>query len=265
MKRCVLALILLIRICQAQEWQAEVMTGFASYNGDLSQRAFSPRSVRPAVALNMKYEFYYLVIRGGIAWAQLAGDDKFNKDVSYKSRNLSFRTNVWEASLCAELNLVEPDLFYAYPYLFAGVGVFKYDPYAFDNEGKKVKLHPLRTEGQGLPEYPDRKKYSLTQFNIPVGGGWKWRFNKTYDLAFEFGYRVLFTDYLDDVSKNYVSGTVLTNRVGPKAAEMANRAKPIPGSGATPGPGEMRGNPGVKDSYFFSGIKLIMHINGRQE
>lgn len=265
MKRLMIAFAFLVQTAHAQEWQADIMAGLASYNGDLSQKALNVHTLRPAINVNLKYEFYYLVLRAGLSYTHLVGHDKYNKDPSLRNRNLSFRTNLWELSLIAEYNFVEPDLFYAYPYLLAGVGVFRHNPFAYDNEGNKVKLHPLRTEGQGLPEFPKRKKYSLTQACLPIGIGWKWKVNEKFDVAYEMSYRVLFTDYLDDVSTNYVSPALLTDRFGPKSAEMANRARPLPGSSRVPGPGDPRGNPNVKDNYIMSGFKLIMHLEKRKD
>ncbi|MFN4316083.1 MAG: DUF6089 family protein [Chitinophagaceae bacterium] len=264
MKRILIALSMLFSTAHAQEWQAEVMLGGATYNGDLTQKALNFRTIRPTVNVNLKYEFYYLVLRAGITYAHLMGHDKYNKDIYLRNRNLSFRTNVWDFSVVAEYNLVEPDLFYAYPYLFAGVSLFRFDPFAFDSTGKKVKLQPLRTEGQGLSQYPGRKPYSLLQASIPVGLGWKWKVNERFDLAYEMTYRILFTDYLDDVSTTYPNRAILANEISPKSAEMSNRAKPVPGNNYVPGTGDMRGNPDVKDHMLSMGIKLIMHLEKRK-
>ena len=265
MKRLLLAMAMLVNGVFAQEWQAEFMVGGASYNGDLAEKALNLRRVRPTVSLNIKYEFYYLVFRAGFTYSHLVGHDKYNKDPYLRNRNLSFRSNVWEFNAIAEYNLVEPDIFHAYPYLFAGVGLLHSDPYAFDNEGNKVKLRPLRTEGQGLPQYPGRKPYSKIQACIPVGAGWKWKLNEKFDLAYELGFRILFTDYLDDVSTTYANPAFLNSEVGPKSVEMANRAKPVPGSNYLPKTGDMRGNPDVNDNYFMSSFKIIWHLQGRKD
>jgi opacity protein-like surface antigen len=213
------------------------------------------------VGVNLKYEYYYLVVRGGIAWGQIGADDKNNGKIpDIRNRNLSFKSNILELSLCAELNLMEPDIFYAYPYVFGGIGLMRFNPYTNDNAGQKTFLHPLGTEGQGLSEYPDRKSYSLTQICIPFGAGWKVDVNDNWGLGIEFGYRILFTDYLDDVSKTYVNTQVLLNKRGPKSAELAFRATPVPGTGFFPTEGDMRGNSGVKDGYFFNGLKVLYHF-----
>src|SRR5205085_6237819 len=108
----------------------------------------------------------------------------------------NFKSTVLEGSVCAEINLFEPEVYVSYPYVFAGIGVFHFDPYTYDKENKKTYLQPLSTEGQGLPEYPNRKSYKLTQVCLPFGGGWKVNINKRFDLIYEVGFRYLFTDYL---------------------------------------------------------------------
>ena len=125
----------------------------------------------------------------------------------------------------------------------------------------KTFLHPLSTEGQGLAAYPGRKPYSLTQLCLPFGAGWKWTFSKRYDIIYELGYRLLFTDYLDDVSTTYVDPQLLLAARGPKAVEVAYRAQHSAGSYPyQEGPGDQRGNPNVKDWYFFSGLKLLIRL-----
>src|SRR5690606_13448162 len=80
-----------------------------------------------------------------------------------------------------------------------------------------------RTHGHGLPQYPDRKPYTLTQFAIPFGAGVKFRVSPNTVLAYEVGLRKIFTDYLDDVSTTYVDQATLLQERGPKAVEMAYR------------------------------------------
>lgn len=250
--------------CLAQStgrgWQLEIMPGVAGYKGDLTESYFPVSTIGPSAALNVKYDFGEMVIfRAGIAWAKVSGDDKDNKTDYLKGRNLDFKTNILEASLIGEIVPFDPEVYYTYPYFFLGVGLFRFDPYTYDKDNKKTSLRPLNTEGQGLAEYPDRKKYSLTQFCVPFGGGWKIHLNAKYALAFELGVRFLFTDYLDDVSKNYVDMETLLLKKGPKAVELAFRGNPLPLEG------EMRGNPGVKDMYVFSGFKLTMNIGKWKE
>ena len=255
MKYCVTFLLFTSTLCYGQIWEAEIMTGITGYKGDLTQNHFAVKTMRPAVGFNLKYNFdNTILLRGGILLGSLTGDDKYNKRDDLQARNLSFKTQLVELSLIAEYNLLEPDIFYAYPYIFGGIGLFKFDSYAYDDNHQKTYLHPLNTEGQGLPEYPDRKPYSKTQFCIPFGLGWKWRFSRQFEFVYEFGYRLMFTDYLDDVSKPYVDPQVLLAARGPKSVEMAFRSfHPM-------FEGDIRGNSEVNDWYYFHGIKLVMHL-----
>jgi hypothetical protein len=236
------------------------MTGVSGYNGDLTEQIFSPGTIGPAAGFNLKYNYNDIFIfRGGITWGKISGDDKNNHKTDLKCRNLNFRTDIVELNLCLEVNLFEPDFFCAYPYVFAGVGVFHFNPYTYDDHRKKTYLQPLGTEGQGLATYPDRKPYSLTQFCLPFGGGVKINLNKKYDLVYELAGRALVTDYLDDISTTYVNTqTLMTNR-RPKAAELAYRQTGAP----FPNEGDIRGNPKVKDLYFITGLKLLIRL-GRE-
>lgn len=237
----------------AQQWMAEGMIGGSCYSGDLSQTNFSFNRVGPALALNVKYSNNTIwSLRGGISFANVSGSDAKNKDPELQTRNLSFKTNVVELNVCGELATLDPSLYFSYPYIFAGVGAFYFNPYTKDDQNNKVFLRPLSTEGQGLAAYPDRKKYSPVQFCIPFGTGWKYEYKKKWEFSYEFGYRLLFTDYLDDVSYKYVSLDYLAENVGPKAAELAYRKKNIPFREE----GQSRGNPKLKDVYFFSGFKI---------
>lgn len=245
---------------KAQEgWQVEIMPGVAVYRGDLSQGPFSLKSVGPGFNANVKYDFGDMVVlRGGIGWGMLQGDDQQSKKEYIRIRNLSFKTMVAELSLCAEVNLLDPEAYYAYPYLLTGVGVFRFNPYAYDNNHKKVNLQPLGTEGQGLPQYPGRHKYSLTQLFIPFGGGWKYNVKGKYAVSFEMAVRYLFTDYLDDVSTTYINKGILLNERGQTAVDLAFRQTP------TPGEGEQRGNENTKDFYIMSGVKFIWYMNRKK-
>ncbi|MEO8768769.1 MAG: DUF6089 family protein [Ferruginibacter sp.] len=245
---------------RAQQWFAEVTAGTSSYNGDLTQKEVSAKRLGPMIGLNIKYNTGDFVnIRGGISYARLGANDKNNPDPGLQSRRLNFKTNVIELNVCAEVNVLDPETFYSYPYIFGGVGVFHFNPYTYDDYGHKTFLQPLGTEGQGLASYPNRKKYSLYQVCFPVGGGFKYNYKKDWEISFEFGYRILFTDYLDDVSKTYVNLKALQEANGNEAADLSYRKQ-------TPflEEGEKRGNSGVRDSYFFAGIKIATAIGKKK-
>jgi hypothetical protein len=257
MKSLLIALFFLSNSCFAQYWMGEVMVGAMSYNGDLKEHAITVRGIRPVVSINAKYNSNdFINFRAGISWGMVSAHDKHNPGTGFKTRNLDFTSHILEVTAGAEANLLDPENYSCYPFLFAGVGLFHFNPYSYDKDNKKTYLQPLSTEGQGLKEYPDRKKYSLTQFCLPLGFGMKWKYKKGMEISYEFGYRITFTDYLDDVSKTYVDLKTLEKAKGQKAMEMSFRRLNSTYSET----GEARGNPDVKDAYFFSGIKLSFKL-----
>src|SRR5450432_2578128 len=186
MKFCVIFLLLFTNIAKGQRYQAELMVGVSGYNGDLTQRRISIEQIRPAFNFNIKYNpGGYFNIRAGIGYGEVVGDDKNNTHADLKNRRLNFKSNILEANVIAEFNLFDPEIYTAYPYLMGGVGVFHFNPFTYDKDNKKTYLQPLGTEGQGLEEFPDRKKYSLIQLCLPVGIGWKWIINDDLDVSYE--------------------------------------------------------------------------------
>jgi len=189
----------------------------------------------------------------------LEGDDRVNRDY-LQSRNLSFHSALSEFHAGIEYRIINPANFSFTPYVFAGIGVFHYNPYAI-YQGNKYYLQPLGTEGQGLSQYPEKKLYSLTQFCIPYGGGFKWQVNCNLNLGFEFGHRKLFTDYLDDVSGTYADENVLRNARGQIAVDLAFRRRELEPGRQYPGEGGGRGNAKLDDWYYFTGFTIGLRLN----
>ncbi len=186
------------------------------------------------------------------------------------NRNVNFRSNIAEIALLAELHPlymfidwpskdVMPPRFS--PYVVGGVGYFSFNPQAELN-GRLIDLQPLSTEGQGFAEYPNRPVYKLKQMNFPVGAGVKYDLSPLLNVRAEFLYRILRTDYLDDVStryidpalySNYFSGSRLTNAILLSDRQIEYRTAP----------GGKRGSPLQKDAYFTASLKLSL-ILGRE-
>lgn len=247
--------------------QAELFTGIAAYSGDLTQSPVQLQSLRPALQINFKYEMQdQLYWRAGIAWGMLGASDKYNDRPELLNRNLSFQSQLIELTLGLEYAVLPPDLFdRGYPYIFAGVGAFHFNPYAFDDNNNKVYLQPLSTEGQGLAQYPNRKPYKLTQFCIPFGAGFTFPMNDRFALSGELAFRKIFTDYLDDVSSTYVDANVLKEARGPLALAMSYRGtKKNTGYDPAPPEGNIRGNSTKDDWYYFAGFKFSWKL-GKSE
>jgi len=192
-----------------QEGEFGIGIGAAQYFGDLNTRG-RLNTLKPAATLFFRKNFgNYIAARIGASFAQLGYSDQYNTHNTYMySRNLSFNSKVWELSLQGDFNFFrfmpgEPDFRFT-PYITLGVGVFSYDPYAY-LRNEKIYLRPLGTEGQGSPLYPDRKQYSSMAISIPFGGGIKYSLNERINIGFEVLHRFTNTDYLDDVSKTFVS------------------------------------------------------------
>ena len=128
---------------------------------------------------------------------------------------------------------------------------------------QKIFLNPLSTEGQGLAGYPDRKPYNLTQLAIPFGGGIKLAVTDQLRIGFEGGLRKLFTDYLDDVSTNYIDENDLLIGKGQLAVDISYRGDEVAGGSLIyPVKGYQRGSPKRKDIYYFAGIHLTYKLGG---
>src|SRR4029079_7997167 len=127
------------------------------------------------------------------------------------------------------------------PYLFAGLSLFHFNPYSKDALGNDVNLRSLSTEGQNLPEYPDRKMYSLNQISIPFGGGIHFAVTENITLGYEIRMHKTFTDYLDDVSKSYVDKAPLLRERGQQSVDFAFRGDELKNPLPYPADGTKRG------------------------
>lgn len=218
--------------------------GASYYLGDINPRIHFLDS-RPAMGVFFRYEnSYRYAFRLNLTYGSLRGSDAKSYEEDQLERNLSFRTNIFEFSSVAEFNFVEyrigHDKHRFTMYLFAGLGVFYFNPKADIGNGYEA-LRNYKTEGEA-------KKYPRIQPNIPFGLGFKWNIGEKCGLGLEWGPRRTFTDYLDDVSGTYPD----VNKSNP---DFTNRS--LNGSGAS---GNMRGNPSTKDWYFYYGVSLSIKL-----
>jgi hypothetical protein len=192
-----------------------------------------------------------------------------------KQRNLDFRSHMWEAYTAIEL--FPTMMFNIYgdyeprfrPYGFIGVGIFHFDPQGsiLNADGSRTwhKLHPLRTEGEGMTEYPKKKTYNLTQMNIPMGFGFKFQVNDRVNIGTELLYRKTFTDYIDDVSTTYIDPKYFDKYLSAQDALVARKIHDKTFGIVTPGvtrypPGTQRGNSHNMDAYFSTVLKVGVRL-----
>ena len=213
----------------------------------------------------------FLAFRLALNFGTLEGDDAIIKpkgglEEARKTRNSNFRSKFSEAFFLAEIYptlFLEEDPSDNYkkfrPYAVAGIGAFHYNPEGFDPVSNQwVALKPLRTEGQGFAEFPERKEYKLTQMNLPLGIGVKYFLSDNVNLSFEIIHRVTFTDYIDDVSTNYIDPALFASYLTASQAQIATRMANKT-SGAY-GPGMKRGTPTNNDAYYSAGFKLGIRL-----
>ncbi len=264
---------------------------------------------RPGFGLYGGYKFHHsIAVTAGLNWVRVFGDD-FTSDPTGEdsfpryARNLSFRNDIKEFRVAVQVFLL-PN--YGGPgqrlpfnaYLSFGAAVFHHNPQgkvpdadyqtaqdgsvAAPQAGEWVKLRPLGTEGQNLGIV---EPYKTIEFAIPVAVGAQIRIPNTQLTAgLEFGFRYLFTDYIDDVSTNYVG---LDQYTDPLARIMSDRsAEPTSSQGKARDltgvglhnlsshglysssfigggyDGAKRGNPDNNDMIFVTQIKVSYVLGG---
>ncbi len=224
------------------------------------------------------YPSEWLGVRLALNIGSVEGDDALVKakgglEEARKARNLSFKSGIKELFLVGE---VYPSVFFEgdptdvyhkiRPYGVVGVGAFMFNPKGVDPlTGSWVKLRELHTEGQGFPEYPDRKEYSLVQLNVPLGVGLKYFINENVSLAFEIVHRKTFTDYMDDVSTDYIDPSLFYANLPASQAAVADRIynkSPLRYLSSGYSPGSKRGTKENNDAYYSAGFKLGIRLGG---
>ena len=240
-----------------------------------------------------------------------SGSDDPSKTFRYV-RNLHFRNRIKEVSGRVVFDLFENQAYYVnrprtIPYAFIGVAAYYHNPQAKAPEtdrlgnplpeaGEWVDLRPLGTEGQ-FADLPDTvanhgiKPYSRFQISVPFGLGVRFRLNDVLDFSAEASIRYLFTDYIDDVSNNYVDLIHLDGELARSLSDRSleatdaftgedripnpqvlitgsERLQTGPGGYANvPGFGSeffanKRGNPDENDFYFVMSFKLTYILQG---
>jgi hypothetical protein len=253
-------------------------------NNHLNGSIYLTATYKEAVALRLEGTW------GSIsAYDSILVNEKATTNGRYE-RNLNFRSKISEVALIAEFHPLfmfinwslrdDKDPPRISPYLAAGIGWYSFNPQAKSRTGEYVDLQPLSTEGQGFPDYPERKTYKLNQFNVPLGIGVRYELSSSFNLRAELLHRTLFTDYLDDVSTNYIykvdNDPTLTQNAWYEngftgqqlqdAYDLASNQRTNTGSNSSifrKSENGIRGNPKNKDSYFTFNIKIGLLI-GRE-
>jgi len=261
---CIVALCLNGLPSMAQKFHVGLFGGASAYSGDLVDRIFPKKQTYAVLGITGNYELSdHFMLRTGFTMTHISGADRLSNDTVLVKRNLSFDSRIWEASLMGEFYLLDLNTSRLSPYIFAGLALYHFNPYTFDQNEVKVFLKPLSTEGEGLAGYPNSQPYSLIQMAIPLGGGFKFAINENVRVGLEAGIRKLFTDYLDDLSTAYADPADLLASRGQQSVDLSYRGDEVAGGDPLyPAKGAQRGGATNRDYYYFAGMHLTFRLGG---
>lgn len=249
---------------RAKSWSYNLTVGasnmFSDLGGGPSQarndiRDFDLRATRPALGVGLTRHHKNLSLGLNLIATQLVAKDQYTTNSGRSARNLSANTTLIELSLTSEV----------YPFartqrlnrisLSGGVSAAYFKPKAkLGNDW--VALRPLGTEGQLFE--PGEQAYNRFAVAIPLGVGYGVPLNRISSLKFHMGYRITFTDYLDDVSTTYADAAQLAESGGTNAATLADRSATGRVSGTK------RGNPSNNDHYVIATVTYQRTIGAKK-
>ena len=239
--------------------ELSISVGTAYYIGEINpSKHFGSReklALGIAIRNNLNKRW---AIRTGLTYGNIEAFDSDNKDAWQQNRNLNFRNRFFEGSVIAELNFFNYQINSKHnisPYLFLGAAVFRMNPEGMYN-GYWHPLQPAGTEGQGMAGKD--ALYKTTGFTMPMGAGLKCNIKGLLGFSLEWGMRKTYTDYFDDISATYVNPTMLAAARGQLATNLADQSiLQVNNNNAY----IQRGDPGIKDLYFFCMASLNLRID----
>ncbi len=172
--------------------------GVFNYTGDLT-RKYQFRTQRPGATVNYKFNMNKaLNFRTSITGGYIYGSDSKPTDAFATQRAKTFRVFAFEVATAFEYNFLDMKgnnpLILGTPYIFGGFGIAGFSGQQNGTNG-----------------------YSPIQPVVPIGIGAKYVLNPHWYISLEFGARILFFDYLDEISygdprfKNYQYGNWYDN------------------------------------------------------
>lgn len=235
---------------QMKGWELGGWGGISNYFGDLNTN-YRLNRLHPAGGILTRYNINdRLAVRLGASYGRISATDADSKNVYEIRRNLSFRSDIVDASMLFEFNFMpymhgHRDYFFT-PYVFLGPALFYYKPEA-ELDGAWYNLPEMGTEGQFRGE-----EYNTTQGALAYGFGFKVDLSYRWSVSVELSGRKVFTDYLDDVSGVYADWRDIRSLRGDLAAALADRS----GEPKIGEPGRQRGNGKSNDMYAFLGVSI---------
>jgi hypothetical protein len=247
----------------AQFNELGIFVGGSNFYGDVGNSSLHlPTSYVGGLTFRHQFTPHYGVRLSG-SYGEITNDDASSNWVSKQDRNLRFRSPIWEAALVLEINFLEfvtgSRTMKHSPYIFGGIGLFGFNPQAQYSDGEWYDLQPLGTEGQGS-DLNGVGKYGLNGISLPFGIGYRISIGTNTSIAFETGFRVSSSDYIDDAGGHYVNNVALAEASGDIAAYFADRSL-----SDTDKTGYARANNQNKDWYVFTGVHLYFSLTPKNE
>jgi OmpA-OmpF porin, OOP family len=186
-------------LIQAQKTEIGLFAGNANYQGDLAEGEIRFEETQIGYGGFFRYHIHPKIgVKFNVYSGTLSGNDANNSKL--KSRGFEFKTNFTELSINFEWSPFPRKKYDAggefmsarfVPYVSAGVGTTLLNKITgADNniaDGKVV------IPEEGTP---------ASLICVPVGGGFKFFISDRLTVGIEGGYRTVFSDYLDGISKN---------------------------------------------------------------
>lgn len=217
----------------AKTWEVGAFAGTSNYMGDLAFKFLERTQYRWSFGAFGQYNISkWFSTRLMFSYLRIEGEDIFDSDLGRRDRYANFRSELFEGALTFHFHVLQYGISKGEkfsPSIYAGIALFHHNPkarivlgldslsgspvYLKDPDSGKdiwIPLQPIGTEGQTAnvvdPEFPNRlppKQYSLWQVSIPMGVSLDYIINKSWVIGIDIGFRLTFTDYLDDVSRYY--------------------------------------------------------------
>ncbi len=244
--------------------------GKAVYYGDLQSfsKIYIP-DVKNAFGLLFRYNINpKWIARASFTILRIKAADK-NNLIRFIPRQLRFVNDIFELAIQAEYNFV-PNLFQKsiIPSVSFGLAVFYHNPKAIIEKVEKdgnpfigrdyyYRFQSLRSIGTA----GKKNAYSKVMLALPIDFNFKWSLTRNWIVGLQFGIRMAFTDYLDDVAADpWVSQKEL-NEMNPELNGLAGRLgnpanAPNPNTFNYPTRGESNGLIKRFDWYIITGISI---------
>jgi len=254
----VLSIFIAVGLSKGQSSEFGLSIGASGYKGDLNQTMFNKDLINfPAFGFHFRRCINnYWSYKAQINFMRIDAADSLIDDGYQQYRNLSFKSKIQELTFQFEFNFfgfqsANKETRFS-PYITSGLSIFHFNPKAELN-GEWWELQPLGTEGQGSPQYTDRKKYKRISAALVIGGGIKTRVTDRFSIALEIAARRTYTDYLDDVSKTYADKNAIDAANGYTAVLLSDRSSDQTNNDNMD---RQRGNRNDKDWYYFAGLQI---------